>query len=161
MSFSQHRLGLRMMIAMTFMVTAGMSRFAVAQAVHVEKSELRKQMSQIDEAMKKLKHTIRKAESDKETLELIVKVEQTAIICKQLSPPIPPTIAAPQRDKYVAEYRRQMANFLSDVCQMEAAVLSGDHDRAHQIYTKLKDDEDKGHDQFMPDDVKESTAKEH
>src|SRR6476646_189212 len=142
MSFAQHRLGLRIVVTLTFLFATGVSRLAIAQEHHVEKSELRKQMSQIDEAMKKLKRTIRKAESDKESLELIVKVEQIAITCKQMSPPIPATIAAPQREKYVAEYRKQMAGFLSDVCQMEAAILGGDHDRAHEIYTKLKDDED-------------------
>src|SRR5438270_12146611 len=115
MSFSQHRLGLHFIIAFAFLSAAGMSRLVIAQAKHIEKSELRKHMSQMDEAMKKLKHTIRKAETDKESLELIVKVEEVAMVCKQLTPPIPAAITAPQRDKFIAEYRRQMASFLLDV----------------------------------------------
>src|SRR6478672_11434354 len=104
MCFAQRHVRLAMILALMFVLLSGRARLASAQEKHVEKSELRKQMSQIDEAMKKLKHTIRKAESDKESLELIVKVEEVAIVCKQMSPPIPATLAAPQRDKFIAEY---------------------------------------------------------
>jgi len=131
-------------------------RFARAEE-HVKKSELRKQMEQMDESVKKLKRTIRKAEFDKESLELISKMEQVAITCKGMIPSKAATIPAADRPKYVAEYQKGMASLLSDICQMEVAVLSGDHEKAHTLYLKIKDDEDKGHDQFMPDDDKAAT----
>jgi len=133
-------------------------RFAKAEE-HVKKSELRKQMEQMDESVKKLKRTIRKAELDKETLEQIAKMEQVVVTCKAMVPSKAATIAPADRPKYVAEYQKQMAALLSDICQMEVAVLSGDHEKAHTLYVKIKDDEDKGHDQFMPDEDK-AAAKE-
>jgi hypothetical protein len=125
----------------------------------VKKSELRKQMEQMDESMKKLKRTVRKAEFDKETLELIGHMEQVAVTCKSMTPSKAASVPEADRAKFIAGYQMGMASLLSDMCQLEIAVLKGDQVKAHDLYKKLKDDEDKGHDAFMPDEDKDS-AKE-
>ena len=125
-----------------------------------QKTELNKQMEEMDSAMKKLKVSIRKAEADKTSLELITKIEGLAVACKQLTPSKAATLPEAERPKFLIEYRKQMASLVSDMCAMETALLDGNHPKAQEIYKKLKTDEENGHDQFMQDEDKDSSKSE-
>src|SRR5437763_6307443 len=67
-------------------------------------TELAKQMETIDDSMKKLRRTLRKADSNKESLELIDKVEKASTKCKDLVPAKAAKVPEGERAKWVENY---------------------------------------------------------
>ena len=125
-----------------------------------QKTELHKQMETIDEGMKKLRRSLRKKESNADSLETIAKIEDAAIACKKMSPSKTATLPESQRQEFVDKYRHDMANVVSALCQMEAAVLEGNNEKAMEIHKSLKGLEEDGHDKFMQDDEKDDAKPE-
>ena len=111
-------------------------------------TELAKQMETIDESMKKLRRSLRKPESNKESLELIEKMEKAATKSRDLVPARAAKVPEAERAKYIEDYKKQMDAFIKSVGEMKAAVTDGKNDKAQEIYKTLKTQEDKGHDKF-------------
>ncbi len=119
------------------------------------KTELHHQMEQIDTGMKKLRRTLRKKESNPESLEWITKIEEAAIACKQMTPSRATTLPSDQQAQFVISYRKQMVQLIGTMVKMESALLDDDNAKAQEAYKQLKDMEDEGHDKFMQDDEKD------
>jgi hypothetical protein len=121
----------------------------------VKKTELHEHMEAIEDAMKKLRRTIRKADAPAESLELITRIEQEAFVCKGMVPSRAATLPEAERQKFLNAYRKDMAGFISQVLQMESAVLDGDPEKAMTVYKGLKTVEDDSHDKYMQQDEKD------
>jgi soluble cytochrome b562 len=142
------------------LIVAGGWFFGIAQSLSHQalaedkkpKSELAKSMEQIDEGMKKLRRLLRNKDNNPQSLETIAKVEEAALTCNSLTPSRATTMPADQQPAFVTEYRKQMAALIVNMCNMETAVLDGDNARAQDIFKQLKQQEEDGHDQFMPSD---------
>lgn len=135
-------------IALT-VVCVSLPRSAFAE--EKQKTELHKQMEEMDKSFKQLKRTIRSAAQDKQSLELIGKIEQLAVSCKALTPSKTKTEPADKQEKFVLAYRKEMAHLIADMCAMETALLDGDHAKAQELYKKIDTDKEDGHDKFMED----------
>jgi hypothetical protein len=135
-----------------------LTRPAAAQAApeekKVKKSELNNHMEDIDDMMKRLRRTVRKPESNEESLKLIADIEQLMVTSKSLIPTKAEKVPEADRPKFVAAYRKQMANVLGIFCQMEEALCDGDNKKAQALYKTITTEEDKDHDQFMQKDEK-------
>jgi len=121
----------------------------------VKKTELHEHMEPIEEAMKKLRRTIRKPDGAAESLDLISRIEQEALVCKAMVPSRTATLPEAERAKFLNAYRKDMATFITQVLQMESAVIDGDADKAMTVYKGLKTFEDDSHDKYMQEDEKE------
>ena len=122
--------------------------------VKVQKSELNSEMEDMDEAMKKLRRSIRKAEQNEASLKLLAEIQQKAVSSKGMIPTKTAKVPEADRAKFVLAYRREMAAVIIDLCQMEQALLDGDNAKAQEIYKAIGTREDKDHDQFMQKDEK-------
>lgn len=111
-------------------------------------TELAKQMETIEEAMKKLRRTLRKAESNKESLEWIEKMEKAAVKSKELMPAMAAKVPEAERAKFVEGYKKDMEVFIKSVGEMKTAVKEGKNDRALEVYKSMKAQEDKGHEKY-------------
>jgi soluble cytochrome b562 len=111
-------------------------------------TELAKQMETIDEGMKKLRRSLRKPESNKESLEWIEKIEKAAAKSKDLVPARAAKVPEAERAKFVEAYKKDMDTFIKSVGEMKAAVKDGKNDQAQDIYKTLKTQEDKGHEKY-------------
>ena len=111
-------------------------------------TELAKQMEVVEEAMKKLRRTLRKAESNAESLEWIDKMEKAAVKSKDLVPAMAAKLPEAKRAEFVEKYKKDMDVFVKDVVQMRAAVKEGKNDKAQEIYKTLKTHEDEGHKKY-------------
>lgn len=120
------------------------------------KTELHRQMEQIDNGMKKLRRTLRKKESNPESLEWITKIEEAAVACKQMTPSRATTMPSDQQAKFVVSYRKQMVDLIGTMVKMELALLEDDNAKAQEAFKLLKDMEDDGHDKFMQEDEKDA-----
>jgi hypothetical protein len=105
--------------------------------------------------MKKLRRAIRKTDSPADSLELIARIEQEALACKAMVPSRAAALPEAERQKFVNAYRKDMAGFITQVLQMEAAVIDGDSDKAMTLYKGLKTVEDDSHDKYMQQDEKD------
>ena len=146
-------------IVLAFFAAMTLCKVQIARAEEkVKKSELNNTMEEMDDAMKKLKRTIRKAESNKESLKLISEIQKQSLLCKEMTPTKTEKLPEADREKFVKAYRKEMAGVIIDLCTMEQAILDGDNAKAQETYKALVEREDKGHDQFMP--KKEDKKKE-
>ena len=111
-------------------------------------TELAKQMEVIDGGMKKLRRSLRKPESNKESLETIEKVHAAAVKSKDMTPAMAAKIPEAKRAEWVAAYKKDMDAFIKSVGEMKAAVQAGQNDKAQDVYKTLKTQEDKGHEKY-------------
>lgn len=132
-------------------VTAPVRAAAETKSEKKEKkadTELAKQMEKIDSAMKKLRRSLRQKEQNAQSLELVAQMQAAALACKGMTPAMAPTIPEAQRAKWLGDYRKQMAQLLSEMANLEVALLDGDNEKAQQIHKKLGEMEDAGHEKF-------------
>ena len=122
--------------------------------VKVQKSELNNEMEDMDEAMKKLRRSIRKVEQNEASLKLLTEIQLKAVNSKAMIPTKTAKMPEADRAKFVLAYRKEMAAVIIDLCQMEQALLDGDNAKAQEIYKAIGEREDKDHDQFMQKDEK-------
>lgn len=128
-----------------------LSSVAVAAAADEKKqdeTELAKQMEVIEEAMKKLRRTLRSSDSNTESLEWIAKIEKASAKSKDLIPVKAAKIPEAERVKWVENYKKDMEAFIKSVGEMKAAVKDGKNDKAQEVYKSLKTQEDKGHEKY-------------
>ena len=111
-------------------------------------TELAKQMEIIDSGMKKLRRSLRKAESNKESLETIEKVHAAAVKSKDMIPARAAKVPEAERAKFVEAYKKDMAAMIKTVEEMKAAVKDGKNDKALELHKSLKTQEDKGHEKY-------------
>ena len=124
--------------------TAGASKAADTSA----DTELAKQMEVIDEGLKKLRRTLRKPDSNKESLETITQIQAAAVASKGMTPAKAAKLPEAERQKFVAAYRKDMAAMIVQLLNMEIAVLEGNNDKANEIHKSMKQIEDEGHKKY-------------
>ena len=111
-------------------------------------TELAKQMEIIDTGMKKLRRSLRKPESNKDSLETIEKVHKAAVKSKDLTPAMAAKVPEAERAKWVENYKKDMAAMIKTVEEMRDAVKDGKNDKALELHQSLKKQEDKGHEKY-------------
>ena len=127
---------------------------AAAQEADKEKkvadldTELAKQMEIVDSGVKKLRRSLRKAESNKESLETIEKVHAAAVKAKDMTPAMSSKIDAAKRAEWVAAYKKDMEATIKTIEEMRDAVKNGKNDDAVKLHATIKKQEDKGHEKY-------------
>jgi len=109
---------------------------------------LAKQMEIIEDGMKKLRRTLRKPESNAESIELIEKVEKAAKASKDLVPARAEKVPEAERAKFVEAYKKDMETTIKTLGEMKAAVKESKNDKAQELYKTIKTQEDKGHEKY-------------
>ena len=117
-----------------------------------KKSELHKKMETIDDAMKKLKRTLRKSDQNEVSLKVITDIIALATECREMTPSHAAKLSGDEQKKFVEAYRAQMSKLIETMGEMKKAVAAGDNDKAKEIRTSLKDMQEDGHDKFMESD---------
>ena len=150
----KHLLILATVVTFALPLAPRVCRMARAAEEKVKKSELNDRMEDMDDAFKKLKRTVRKADQNEESLKLINELQAKAVECKAMIPTKAQKVPEADRARFVSAYRREMAALLMDFCQMEQAILDGDNAKAVDIWKATMERQDKDHDQFMQKDEK-------
>ena len=105
-------------------------------------------MEIIEESMKKLRRTLRKPDTNADSLVLIEKLEKACIASKDLVPAMASKIPEAERAKWVESYKKDMDAFIKTLGEMKTAVKEGKNDKAQEVYKTLKTQEDKGHEKY-------------
>jgi soluble cytochrome b562 len=122
----------------------------------VQKSELYKKMEVIDEAMKKLKRTLKKADQNPTSLKLAGDIIDAATACRDMTPSKIGKLPEADRTKALADYKASMTKLIDTMGEMKKAIEAGDNTKAIELHKSLKDQEEDGHDKFMEDDQKDA-----
>lgn len=120
------------------------TRFALA----AEDTELATQMEQMDDEMKKLRKSLRDPATNADSLDTLTKLQQLTVTAKALTPTKAAEMPEPEKAKFVAAYRKDMAGLLAAYAQIEVAVLDGDNEKAEALFKDLKKIEDDGHEKY-------------
>ena len=131
------------------------SSSAKAEEEKVKKSELHKKMEIIDEGMKKLKRTIRKADENPTSIKVCGEIVEAATACRDMAPSKAAKLPEADRKKFIDDYQASMTKLIDTMGEMKKALEAGDNDKAKAIHKTLKDQEEDGHDKFMEDDQKD------
>jgi soluble cytochrome b562 len=131
---------------------------AVARAEEEKKvkSELHKKMELMDEGMKKLKRTLRKADQNDVSLKTIGQIIELATTCRDMTPSEAAKMDEAKRKTFLEQYRAAMGKVITTMEEMKKAVAAGDLDKAKELRTALKDMEEDGHDKFMASDDRDA-----
>ena len=111
-------------------------------------TELAKQMEAVDSGMKKLRRSLRKAESNAESLKTIETVHKALVKSKDLVPAMAAKVPEAERAKWVEAYKKDMDKTIKTMDELRAAVKDGKNDKAQEIYQTLKKQEDDGHKKY-------------
>ena len=125
-----------------------------------QKSELHKKMEEMDEGMKKLKRTLKKADQNEASIKLTEKIIALATECKDLIPSTAAKQPEEKRKDFIAEYQKEMNELIETMGKMKKAIEAGDNAGALALHKSLKQQEEDGHDKFMDDDDKEKKEKD-
>ena len=142
------------LLAIAFLA-GGLSLPRVSVAQDDEKStapdldtELAKQMEVIDEAMKKLRRTLRKKDQKADSLKLIENMEKASVKSKDLIPAMAAKVPEAERAKWIEAYKKDMDAFIKTVGELKAAVKADNNDKALEIYKTMKKQETDGHEKY-------------
>jgi soluble cytochrome b562 len=130
------------------------STSARAEEEKKQKSELHKKMEVIDEGMKKLKRTLKKADQNEASLKIIGNITDMAKECKEMTPSMAAKMPEADRKKFIDDYQKSMAQLIGMMGDMKKAVEAGDNKKAIEIHKTMKDFEEDSHDKFMDSDAK-------
>lgn len=135
-------------LAMSMAVVAFQARTAVA--ADDSETELETHMDGIDKAYKALKKQVADPSKNAESLKLVVKMEQEAIIAKTLIP----AKEADEKDKaaFQTAFRSAMCDFCVEILNLEKALVNNKNDEAAAIVKKLNEMKTSGHKQFQKDE---------
>ena len=119
------------------------------QPTHDPKA-LHKEMEAMNRSLQKLTRQIKDKSKNESSLAVVGELQQHTIACKLMMPTGATTQPADQQPKYVAEYRRQMAEVLRTELDLEQQIIDGKNDEAAQTIKKLRDQEKAGHKVYQP-----------
>ena len=122
-----------------------------AAGEHVQKSELNDRMSDAEDLYKKLRRTIRKADSNAQSLELIGQIQDLLKKCKEMTPPKAELVPQADREQFIANYRKDLGAVIDQFDTLKKAITDGDNAKAQEIYKDITAAEDAGHEKYVPE----------
>lgn len=87
---------------------------------------------------------------NEESLKQVAIIKENALAAAKLEPALKAKKPADEQEKFVADFRDQMKNFLADVDKLEAALKAGDNATAVKIAEAMNKDQQDGHKAFRP-----------
>ncbi len=106
------------------------------------------EMEKIEQAENFLRRSIADPAKDAESLQQIAVAQQAILVSKLLPPKMAANVSEAERPKFLAEYRKGMAQLLIEFATLERALLDGDRDAAKAAYKRLHAMEEDAHAEF-------------
>ena len=117
-------------------------------AQHAHETPLEEHMESIEDAVKRLRRSLRDPANLAGSLELVARMQADTLVCKGLEPRLSAGLPADERAASATAYRRLMVDFLSAQLELEAALLDGDAEATSAAFQRVRDFEEPGHERF-------------
>lgn len=120
-----------------------------------KKTPLAKDMDKINKAFRQLRKQVKDSSQNDSSLQLVAAIHDAAVAASQETPAYTADQPADQQDKFVADFRAKIKDFIGDIDKLSAALQAGDNDTAAQLVAKLGQDERSGHKEFRKPEKKD------
>ena len=108
-------------------------------------------MEGVQECVRGLFRSAGDPEKQAESLEFITQLQEHILAAKQLEPDSAANVPVEERQEFLLDYRKHMAEFLREVTEVEMEIIAGEHDAA---MTRIRDNlvqiRDESHEEFAP-----------
>ncbi len=131
-----------------------------SQTKHQE-SPLEKQMRILADGMKQLGGQINDPAKQAETVTLISSLKKAAMEAKTVEPTKTATVAASDKEKFLADYRAQLDKLASAFDSIETAAREGRYDQAKALLSTVTELRKEGHAKFKTSTPAASPAASH
>ena len=105
-------------------------------------------MKVIEDGMKALRKQLSKPEQYPAALALVVSMQESALTCKLIPPPMTIGLEQEERPAFVLSYRKDMIAMEEAMLALELALLEGDSEVVKERYKALRDLEEPAHERF-------------
>ncbi|RMH01473.1 MAG: hypothetical protein D6702_11205 [Planctomycetota bacterium] len=113
-----------------------------------EETPLARQMHVMEEGLKFLRRSIRDPERNQESLAALLRVQAAAQAAKTEAPRMAAGLAEAERPAFVLAYRRGIIGVQRAFLDLEEALLTGDNDHAREVFARIRDLAESGHERF-------------
>ena len=142
--------GLRLVLA-GLLVVAGLGAPALLNAADKNKSKVSEQMEVINDNYKTLRRAARGKELNEESVKLVEQMIAAAEKAKEMVPPMAEKKSGAEKDKFIADYKKEMDGMIATFKGLEADLKAKKYDEAAKTIDKLNEIKKKGHDKFTED----------
>lgn len=125
---------------------------AQAQEPAHEHNELEESMEKIKGGVRKLRRSLKSAESDADSLMAIAGIQAAALTAKGESPRMTGSLPEAERAAFIVAYRKQMIELLQSMLTLESALLDGNREAATAAFDAMRGLEDPAHERFIQDE---------
>jgi len=136
------------LLALALIASLSFAGYVQAEEKAQEKETLADHMGVINSAVKKLRKNVKNADMNKDSIELSNGAAVAAAACLAMTPEIAKKVPAADKDKFIAEYKKQMGELIDSFKSLSKLLMENKNDDAEAIVTKLLDQKKKGHEQF-------------
>jgi hypothetical protein len=127
----------------------GAARLSSQDPAHEEaETTIQKHMHLVEDAQKKLRRLVRDPARIAEAIEEIERMELATFACKSEVPLRTADLADAEREAFVRDYRKGIAQLLAAELELEIALLEADSAKAQAIFERFSGMEDTGHERF-------------
>jgi hypothetical protein len=127
------------------------SLLPVAPQDEHDETPLAEAMEVVETAVGKLRRTLRDPAKNAESLALLVEADTAALACKGHTPSLTASLPEAEREAFVSAYRKQMAELLRGLLEVEIALLDGDGEAAKTALQLVREMEEPAHERFTDD----------
>ena len=115
-------------------------------------SEMGESMEKISSAFRRVRRMAPNAENNAQTLKLLATIRTEAIAAAKFTPLMAAELPEAARPKFVENFKKRMAEFVTMVEKTEAAVKAGDNPAAVALVRELAGMQKSGHADFRKKD---------
>jgi len=113
---------------------------------------LHDEMEALEKSFKALRRSIRDEAQVAASLEHVGAIQAAVLKTKVLEPPMLANVPAAEQAAFLVSFRKDMLALLRATIDMEEALLDGRFDETREIYKKIHDTEESGHEKFVEDE---------
>jgi len=134
------------------LVSASQPIDAVSEPLKVSKSPLEEPMEDLKAGVKMLRRQLSNPEHSAVAIETLSKMQLAAIECCRHNPTPISEMDETQTKLWNIEFHRGMLEVADILCQLEAAVISGEETEIQALFRKLGASKKSGHKKFQPEE---------
>lgn len=135
----------------TACVASAVLAFASPRDEGEKEGPLHENMEKIEHGLKKLRRDLKEATKNADSLKIVNEMQSAAQACKLETPPRTAKVPEADRAKFMNDYKKTLIAVQKDMLDLEIALIDGDNAKAQELFKKIHDAEDPGHEKFAQD----------
>lgn len=133
------------------LVVAGQDHEEHAEHEHEHGDVLESSMESLEDNLRVLRKSLKDETRAEESLTAILAMQAAVSASKLAVPPMAASLEGDARKEFLLAYRLEFVAFGHDLLTLEEHVLKNEKDKAKELYKRIHDREESGHERFSED----------